>query len=279
MKPVVLITGASSGIGLETALNLINKGCIVYGVARRTQLLEPIINAGGSALFLDITDSKSIKTCVQQILKTEGRIDILVNNAGYGLGGTIEDVPTEDARNQFEVNVFGLTQMIQEVLPSMRKNKSGRIINISSMAGKFSSPFMGWYHASKYSVEALSDALRVEVKPFGIKVCVIEPGLIRTDWGIIAAKNIRKYSDKSAYKLNAESAANYYEKYYCASNSRISKPSLISDAITNAALSKHPKSRYLKGSFSHLFANARKFLSDRMIDALIMRFMKLKKKI
>ena len=180
MKKVVLITGASSGIGMTTAKMLLNDGYNVYCAARRTELMKELEALGGHPLYLDLTDDSSIKNCVDTILKAEGHIDVLVNNAGYATGGSLEDTPMANARCQFEVNVFGLIRITQLCLPSMREQKSGRIVNISSMAGLFSSPFLGWYHAAKYSVEALSDSLRNEVKAFGIKVAIIEPGLIKT---------------------------------------------------------------------------------------------------
>ena len=193
-KKVAFVTGASSGIGLDTAMKLIEKGFTVYGAARRTVLMEPLLKKGGKTMFLDLTDAESVRKCVQEVIETEGRIDVLINNSGYGLGGGIENVSIEDAKRQFDVNVFGLAEITRLFLPYMRAQHSGTIINISSMAGRFSSPFLGWYHASKYAVEALSDSLRMELRPFGINVVIIEPGLIKTDWGVITAQSIRKQS-------------------------------------------------------------------------------------
>lgn len=276
MKKVVLVTGASGGIGLETSLNLLKKGMIVYGAARRTELLKPIEENGGKALFLDLTDSKSISECVRQVIKNEGHIDVLVNNAGFGLGGSIEDIPLQDAKNQFDVNVFGLTEMTKAVIPFMRKEHSGTIINISSIAGRFSSPFLGWYHASKYAVEALSDSMRMELWPFGINVSIVEPGLIRTDWGKIAGKNIRKFSQNGEYSYNADKVAEYYEKYYSKENKRIANPKVISNVITKAVLSKKPKTRYRAGTFALFYTESKKFLSDRFFDFCMKIMMKQK---
>lgn len=269
MKKVALVTGASSGIGYDTAIRLVQAGYMVYGAARRTELLEKLSAWGAKGIFLDITNQESIKNCVEEIIKAEGRIDLLVNNAGYGLGGSIEDIPLEEAKNQFDVNVFGLAQISRLVLPYMRKQGEGRIINISSMAGRFSSPFLGWYHASKYCVEALSDALRLEVMDFGIKVILIEPGLIQTDWGKIASDNIKKYSGNSAYSKNANSTAKFYEENYNPQNKKASDPSIISKTVVKAATAKNPKIRYLIGAYAKPFVFFKKLLSDRLYDKIM----------
>lgn len=184
IKKVILITGGSSGIGYDTAKALAEQGHIVYAAARRTELMEPLREFGVHILNIDVTSDESTEKCVQTILSEQGHIDVLVNNAGYGYFGAIENVSMEEARRQLDVNVFGLARITQLVLPSMRKQKSGRIINISSIAGKIVLANGGWYNVSKFSVEALSDALRMEVKPFGIDVVLIEPSGIKTNWGI-----------------------------------------------------------------------------------------------
>lgn len=278
MNKVALVTGASSGIGLDTCLRLIQKGYTVYGAARRIELMKEIEEKGGTALHLDLFDENSIKKCVDTILSKEGKIDLLVNNAGFGLGGSIEDIPLEEARKQFEVNVFGLISLIQKVLPSMRNQRSGKIINISSMAGRFATPFSGWYHGTKYCVEALSDSLRLEVAPFGIKVVIIEPGLIQTDWGVIHGKNIRKYSENTAYIKNASAAAKYYEDGYV-NKKNLSSPSVISKLIVKAAVKKNPRRRYAAGKYSKSYIFFKKILSDRMYDKVTMKFMKLNSKV
>ena len=158
-------------------------------------------------MSLDVTDEESMVNCVREILDKEGRIDVLVNNAGYGSYGAVEDVSMEEARRQVEVNLFGLARMTQLVLPSMRQNKYGKIINISSMGGKVWTSFGAWYHATKFAVEGFSDCLRLEVEPFGIDVIVVEPGGIATDWGVIAAEKLRTASAKGAYKEAANKSA------------------------------------------------------------------------
>ena len=270
MEKVALVTGASSGIGLDTAFKLLKKGYKVYGAARHTDLIKPIEEKGGKALYLDLTDPESITQCVKTIVEEEGRLDILINNAGYGLGGPLECVPIEEAKRQFEVNVFGLAEMTRAVLPVMRAQRSGKIINISSVAGRFSSPFLGWYHATKYSVEALSDTLRLEVRPFGISVVLIEPGMIKTPWGKIAADNLRKYSQDTAYSQNASNVADFYDKNY-SEKGHISGPEVISNTILKACQKKHPKARYLAGKNAKTIVNLRKMLSDRAYDFVASR--------
>ena len=190
MKKVILLTGASSGIGYQTAEILAKEGHVVYGAARRTEKMETLKQFGVKPIYLDVTDEESIKSAIDTIIVNEGCIDVLINNAGYGSYGAIEDVELSEANMQFEVNLFGLARLVQLVLPHMRKQKSGRIINISSMGGRLTSYFGGWYHATKYALEAFSDALRMEVADFGIDVSLIEPGGIKTEWGIIAADKL-----------------------------------------------------------------------------------------
>ena len=173
-QKIILITGASSGIGYGTALQLARKGHRVYAAARRMELMEPLRAEGIVTIRMDVTDNQSMSEAVQKILDMEGRIDVLVNNAGYGYFGAIENVTSEEAHRQMEVNVFGLAELCRLVLPAMRRQGYGRIINTSSIAGKLVMPFGGWYHVSKFSVEALSDALRIEMKPYGIDVVMID---------------------------------------------------------------------------------------------------------
>ena len=177
-----LVTGASSGIGQDTARKLQALGYTVYGAARRTDRLRALAADGIRPLTMDVTDDASMSAGVNRILEETGRIDVLVNNAGYGSFGAIEDVPMNEARRQLEVNVFGLARLTQLVAPHMRAQGSGTIINISSIGGRLTTPLGGWYHATKYAVEALSDALRMELRPFGIDVVVVEPGGIRTEF-------------------------------------------------------------------------------------------------
>lgn len=172
----VLITGCSTGIGRATAEQLVRAGYTVYATARRPETLADLAAAGAVTLALDVTDEESMTSAVRLVEKEHGQVGTLINNAGYGAYGPVEEVSLDEARREFETNVFGLGRMCQLVLPAMRTAGSGRIINISSMGGRVTFPAGGWYHASKYAVEALSDALRVEVASFGVQVVLVEPG-------------------------------------------------------------------------------------------------------
>ena len=229
-RPVVLLTGASSGIGYDVAPLLVRYGYIVYGAARRVEKIEELASEGVKALSLDVTDEASMEAAVQQIIDAEGRIDVLINNAGYGSYGAIEDVPIDEARRQFEVNLFGLARLTQLVLPHMRARGSGHILNISSMAGRITSPLGAWYHATKYALEAYSDALRMEAEEFGIDVVIIEPGGIKTPWGLIAADHLEESSRNGVYAAQAQRVAANMRKLYSPS-SNLSEPKVISNAI------------------------------------------------
>lgn len=269
-KKIALVTGASSGIGKETALELSRYGFTVYAAARRVDRMQDLLNEDIQPISLDVTDEDSMTTGVDEILRKEGRIDILVNCAGYGSYGAIEDVPMEDARRQFEVNLFGLARLIQLVLPSMRKYRYGKIVNISSMGGKVWTSFGGWYHAAKFAVEGLSDCLRLELEPFGIDVIVVEPGGIKTDWGIIAANNLIKNSANSAYASAANHTAEGMIKNY--TGNRLSDPKVISQTICRAVTAKRPKTRYLVGFMAKPMVFIKNFLGDRAFDKIIKKF-------
>jgi NAD(P)-dependent dehydrogenase (short-subunit alcohol dehydrogenase family) len=199
MTKTVLITGASSGIGEETVKLLMTAGYTVYAGARRLDRMKSLADAGAHLLALDVTDDVSMTAAVKTVMQETGRIDVLINNAGYGSYGALEDVPPEEAHRQFDVNLFGLARLTQLVLPAMRAQRSGRIVNVSSIAGKFGEPFGSWYHATKFAVEGLSDSLRMELHPFGIDVVVIQPGAIHTEWANIAHYSLIKYSGNGPY--------------------------------------------------------------------------------
>ena len=271
---VVLITGASSGIGYEAAQRLARRGCKVYAAARRVELMEPLRKEGIVPVRLDVCDEASMRQCVDTVMQAEGRIDVLVNNAGYGYFGAVENVSDGEARRQLEVNVFGLAAMCRLVIPHMREQGSGRIVNTSSIAGLVVLPFGGWYHVSKYSVEALSDALRMELRPFGIEVSMIEPGGIKTDWGIIAADHLRDSSTGTAYESAALPEADLLRKSY--SGNYLTKPTAVARAIERAAMSRRPRTRYRLGRFSTLAVWTHRLLPARWWDALLCRFAKIK---
>ena len=273
-KNVILITGASSGIGYNAAQALARQGHRVYAAARRIELMESLRANGIVPMKMDVTDSQSMSEGVQKVLEAEGRIDVLVNNAGYGYFGAIENVTMEEARRQVEVNVFGLAELTQLVLPAMRKQGSGRIVNISSIAGRMVLPFGGWYHVSKFSVEALSDALRMEVQPFGIDVVLIEPGGIKTDWGIIAAKHLRESSQGTAYENNALLEAALLDKAY--RGNYLSSPAVVTRAICRAVGSRRPRARYRVGLGSRSMIIFHALLPTRCWDSLMRRFVRIK---
>ena len=269
-RPVVLLTGASSGIGYDVAPLLVRYGYTVYGAARRVEKIEELASEGVKALSLDVTDEASMEAAVQQIIDAEGRIDVLINNAGYGSYGAIEDVPIDEARRQFEVNLFGLARLTQLVLPHMRARGSGHILNISSMAGRITSPLGAWYHATKYALEAFSDALRMEVEEFGIDVVIIEPGGIKTPWGFIAADHLEESSRNGVYAAQAQRVAANMRRLYSPS-SNLSEPEVISRTILRALEARRPKTRYLVGFGAKPSVFLHTVLPDRLFDKVARR--------
>jgi short-subunit dehydrogenase len=270
MSKVVLITGASSGMGKATAKLLVQNGYIVYAAARRIEQMSDLELIGARILKMDITDDPSIKAGINTIIKNEGQIDILINNAGFGLLGAIEDVPIADAKYQMEVNVFGLCRLTQLILPNMRKNQSGKIINITSTSGKMASPLSGWYSASKFAVEALSDSLRMEVKQFGIDVIVIEPGGVKSEWSDIAMKSLHETSVGKAYGKMAEKIIEFSKK----SAPKMADPEVIAALILKSITTKNPKTRYHGGHMAGIILFLKKILTDKQFDKLLLGQMK-----
>ncbi|MCB0420560.1 MAG: oxidoreductase [Bdellovibrionales bacterium] len=271
-KKVILITGASSGIGKKTAEKLIAAGHVVYGGARRVERMQDLEKLGGYPLHLDVSDDASMKAAVDKVVVEQGGIDVLVNNAGFGLYGSVEDTDINDARYQFEVNLFGLARMTQLVTPHMRKRKSGKIINISSVAGKIYTPLGGWYHATKHALEGLSDCLRFELKPFGIDVVIVEPGVIQTEFGDVLTSTLMKRSEGGAYEALARQIADTTEEMY--KNGVGSSPDLISGTIMKAIESKKPRTRYLVGKLAKPMLFLRNWLGDRIYDKALMAHLK-----
>ena len=263
---VILVTGASSGIGHETARSLAQKGHRVYAAARRVEKMEDLRPLGVVPIRMDVTDEESMQEGIRTLLDAEGRIDVLVNNAGYGYFGAVENVPMEEARRQQEVNVFGLARLCQLVLPTMRAQGSGRIINVASVAGKTVMYYGGWYHVSKYSVEALSDAMRTELKPFGIAVSIIEPGVIRTDWGHIAADHLAESSRGTAYEETGLKMSHNMHK--CYDSHLIADPAVVMRAIVRAVESRRPRTRYRIGTGAKFLVFLHGILPARWWDAL-----------
>ncbi|GAB2657232.1 oxidoreductase [Flavihumibacter cheonanensis] len=270
MNKVVLITGASTGIGKTTAILLAQNNYIVYAAARRIEKMKELEYWGIRIIGMDVTDDFSLNFGIHQILKKEKQIDILINNAGYGGYGAIEDVAMEDAKRQLEVNLFSAARLMQLVLPKMRENKFGKIVNISSIGGKFATPYGGWYHASKFALEALSDSLRNEVKQFGIDVIVVEPGGVKSEWASITIDNLKKSSIDSVYKEGVDKFAQFLEK----SSKNNSEPEVIAKLILKGIESKKPKFRYVGGYNAKMAVVARKLLSDQVFDTVILSQMK-----
>ena len=260
---VILVTGASSGIGYDVAKALALKGHTVYAAARRVALMEPLREFGVTPVPLDVCDEASVAAC----LAVTGPLDVLVNNAGFGYLGPIEAVPMEEARRQLEVNIFGLARLCQLVLPGMRSRGRGRIINMGSAMGKAAMLFGGWYNVSKFAVEAFSDALRIEMQPFGIDVVLIEPGGIRTAWGGIAADHLASSAAGTVYEDPALREAAVMRKGY--SLPLLSPPSVVTRATVRAVSSRRPRTRYRPGfgAFSIVFWHA--VLPTRWWDAIV----------
>jgi NAD(P)-dependent dehydrogenase (short-subunit alcohol dehydrogenase family) len=262
-----LITGASSGIGEATALHLAELGFTVYASARRVDRMTDLADRGIRTRSVDVSDDDSMVALVEAAIADTGRIDVLVNNAGYGLYGALEDVPIDEARRQFEVNVFGLARMTQLVLPHMRAQRDGYIVNISSMGGKIWEPLGSWYHASKFAVEGLSDSLRVEVAEFGIKVVIIEPGTIRSEWSGIAADNLEATSAKTPYAGLAKlvgAGIRAADRLPIASG-----PEVVAEVIAKAVQDPKPRTRYPAGGGARGILLAERILPDRGFDRFI----------
>lgn len=264
---VILITGASSGIGFDAAQALARQGHRVWAAARRVELMESLKADGVQVLRMDVTDDDAMREGVDAVVKAEGHIDVLINNAGYGYFGAIENVALDEARKQLEVNVFGLARLTQLVLPYMRKQGHGRIINTSSIAGKVVFYMGGWYSVTKYAVEALSDALRMETKPFGIDVVKIEPGAIKTDWGVIASRHLRESAAGTAYE---EAGMRWADNIGWAYESRwLSKPEVITRLVCRAVNSRRPKARYCRGRFVGTVLSLNALLPVKWWDAMM----------
>jgi NAD(P)-dependent dehydrogenase (short-subunit alcohol dehydrogenase family) len=261
---VAIVTGASSGIGAAAARRLHDRGYIVYAAARRIERMAPLAEAGIRAIRVDVTDDASLTAFVSQIVSETGRVDLLVNNAGYGSLGALEEVPMAEARRQFDVNLFGLARLVQLVVPHMREQREGRIINISSIGGRIHLPLCGWYHATKFAVEGFSDTLRMELAPFGIRVIVIEPGAIDTEWHGVAGDNLTATSGQGTYGRQAAALVNLLS-----AGGLTSRPEVIGDAIVRAAQARRPRTRYRVGLGAKPALLARWALPDKTFDRMI----------
>ena len=267
----VLVTGCSTGIGRATAERLHEHGWNVYATARSVDSLSELAEKGIKTLPLDVTDEQSMKSAVDAVVKAEGAVGVLVNNAGYSQGGAVEEVPLEQWRRQLETNVLGLVRMCQLVLPGMRDQGWGRIVNISSMGGRLTFPGGGAYHASKHAVEALSDALRFEVAGFGVGVVLIEPGLIKTSFGETAVGSIQEATpDDGPYAKFNTAVARETAGAYSGPLARLGAgPEAVAKVIERAISSRRPRARYKVTPSARLSLAMRAVLPDRGWDAMM----------
>jgi NAD(P)-dependent dehydrogenase (short-subunit alcohol dehydrogenase family) len=272
ISKVVLITGCSTGIGRATAEHLASNGWNVYATARKLEAIQDLEAKGCKLLALDVCDESSMQSAVAAVEQAEGSVGVLVNNAGYSQSGAVESVPLDQVRRQFETNVFGLVRMIQLVLPGMRRQRWGKIVNISSMGGKLTFPGGGFYHGTKHAVEAISDALRWEVRGFGIDVVVIEPGLIKTHFGDTAAGSIDGSGPQKdgPYAEFNEAVATATAGIYEGPMAKLGAgPEAVAKKIEKAISSRRPKTRYPVTASARLALTQRKLLTDRMWDRVL----------
>lgn len=265
---IALVTGASSGIGKATVREFLRRGITVYAAARRLEKMEDLKQEGARPIRLDVTDEASVEEAVRAITAEAGPVRYLINNAGYGAYGAVEDVELSEARRQFDVNMFGLAALTRAVLPAMREQRFGRIINISSIGGKIYTPLGAWYHATKHAVEGFSDALRLEVRQFGIDVVVIEPGAIQSEWEGIAADSAQRMSGSGAYADFTEKTVRRMKSAYD-SGGKPSPPEVVARTIVGAALAGRPRTRYATGRNARMLLFLRRVLSDRMFDRVV----------
>lgn len=267
-KKTALVTGASSGMGKSIAKRLIQDGYQVYAAARGVEKMQDLARLGAQTLRMDVSKDEEIVAGVETILKQTGGVDVLVNNAGFGLYGPVEEIGIDEARYQFEVNVFGAARLTQLLLPSMRAKKSGTIVNVTSMGGKIYSVLGAWYHATKHALEGWSDCLRIEVAEFGIKVVIIEPGVIETGFGDAATDSIVKRSANGPYGRLVQMVAKSLKNTY--GQGAGTSPDVIADVVSKAVADRNPRTRYAAGKFAKMLIGMRLWLGDRMFDRIIL---------
>jgi NAD(P)-dependent dehydrogenase (short-subunit alcohol dehydrogenase family) len=264
----VLITGCSSGIGRASALRLAEKGWTVYASARRPESIADLAQAGCKTLALDVTDAESMRAAVAEVEREQGAVGVLINNAGYSQSGPVEQVEMEAVRRQFETNVFGVIALTQLALPKMREQHWGKIVNIGSMGGRLTFPGGGFYHATKHALEAISDALRFEVRGFGIDTILIEPGLIVTEFGSAAVASMEDVPDDGPYgEFNAKLAQLTAETYEGPMRHLGGGPDAVAKAIEKAISRKRPSARVRVTASARLAIAQRRLTPDRVWDA------------
>ncbi|MGA2013968.1 MAG: oxidoreductase [Solirubrobacteraceae bacterium] len=272
-----LITGCSSGIGHATAQRLLTDGWTVYATARRRESIADLEAAGARTLALDVTDEQSMVAAVDAVTAAEGAVGVLVNNAGYSQSGAVETVGPDEVRRQFETNVFGLIRMCQLVLPGMREQRWGKLVNIGSMGGRLTFPGGGVYHATKYAVEAISDALRFEVRGFGVDVILIEPGLIVTGFGDVAAGSVGAATGAAGASAGADPYADFNrhvatltaDAYHGPMAKLGGPPEVVAATIAKALAARRPRARYPVTPSAHLMIGQRRITPDRLWDLMM----------
>ncbi len=269
MTKTALVTGASSGIGEATVRALLGEGYRVFAGARRLERMAPLEALGAKILFLDLEVDASLVSVVETVAREAGRLDVLVNNAGDGCYGALEDIPLDEARRLFEVCLFGLGRLCQLALPIMRSQGGGRIVNVGSMGGKFGEPFGAWYHAAKFAVEGLSDCLRMEAAPFGVRVILIEPGTIRTEFIRAASDSLLRMSGESAYAPYARRHAKMLA--YNEASKVPSSPAGVAKTIVRALGARRPRARYPTGAAARPMLFLRHIAPDSLFDRLMWR--------
>ncbi len=269
--PTALITGCSTGIGRATAQLLAEKGWRVFASARRLETVNDLANDHITPLRLDVTDEVSMTAAVQEVLAKAGHIDALINNAGYAQAGPMEEVSMDEVRRQFETNTFGALRMAQLVLPTMRDRGTGRIVNVSTMGGRIAIPFIGSYNASKFALEAISDALRMETRPFGVRVILVEPGGVRTSFNAAANQNAQQYI--------ANTSSPYYRflvpfmRFIGQIEGMSSSPESVAVVIFRALTIRNPRARYIATPDARVMLAVMLRMSDEMRDAVWSRML------
>ncbi len=271
LSKAVLITGCSTGIGRATAEHLARRGWTVYASARRPEGIQDLAGAGCRLLALDVCDEGSMRAAVEAVERAEGAVGVLVNNAGYGQEGAFEATPMEEVRRQFETNVFGLIRLTQLCLPGMRRQRWGKVVNLSSMGGKVTLPGGAFYHATKHAVEAMSDALRFEVQGFGVDVVVVEPGPIKTRFGETAIHSIAGPAggDPAYAAFNQAVAAKIKEAYEGPMGRLAAGPEAVAHVIEKAITASRPATRYTVTAAARTIMALRRWLPDRAFDAFL----------
>jgi NAD(P)-dependent dehydrogenase (short-subunit alcohol dehydrogenase family) len=267
-QKTALVTGASSGMGKAIARQLISDGFQVYVAARQIDKMKDLAQLGARTLRMDISRDEDIQEAVSTILSEVDAIDVLVNNAGFGLYGPVEEIGMDEARYQFEVNVFGAARLTQLLLPAMRKKRSGAIVNITSMGGKVYTPLGAWYHATKHALEGWSDCLRLELADFGIRVVVIEPGLIETGFGDVVSDGLLRRSGGGAYGKLVQGVMKATRQAYGQGTG--TAPEVIARVVSSAVRARRPKTRYAAGKYAKPMIFIRKWFGDRVFDRIVM---------